>query len=59
MTTRYRVTLANMVNENRHVTVHKTLELAEAYKQSYVDWQCINPDLITIEAIEDGEGNDE
>ena len=52
---KYRVTLSNLVNENKHITVHKTRDEAERYRQGYIDWQRLPGALIEIDEIEDEE----
>lgn len=54
---KYKVTLANLVNENRHTTIHKDKETADQYVNNVKDFYRIDSDCITIEAIEDGEGD--
>lgn len=50
--TRYRVTITHQPTGKQHITVHADRQTAERYRQSYIDWQLINPDWIVIEEVE-------
>ena len=47
--TRYRVTITHQPSGTVQPIDRQT---AERYRQSYIDWQLINPDWIVIEEVE-------